>query len=90
MSRHHRAHKRGWEAIRKRAIWAAGRRCARCGFAGRLAVHHPLPLSAGGDNDQALVVVCRDCHFVEHHKPDPARTAWAKFLVEEFSHVEIN
>ena len=85
MSRHHRAHKRGWEEIRKRAIAVAQRRCQQCGRPGRLEVHHPVPLSAGGDNDQALVVMCRDCHFVEHHTPDPAREAWAKFLVEEFS-----
>ena len=84
MSRHHRAHKRGWERIRARAIRAAGRRCSRCGFAGKLSVHHPTPLSKGGDNDQALEVVCRNCHLSQHHQPDPARLAWAKFLQEEF------
>ena len=87
MSRyHHRPeHKRGWTAIRARAIRAAGRRCTRCGFAGRLEVHHPRPLSKGGDNDQALEVVCRVCHFLQHNPPDPARLAWAKFLQEEFA-----
>ena len=87
MSRyHHRpAHKRGWTGIRARAIRSAGRRCTRCGRAGRLEVHHPLPLSKGGDNDQALEVVCRDCHLARHHLPDPARLAWARFLQEEFS-----
>ena len=87
MSRyHHRpTHKRGWAGIRARAIRAAGRRCSRCGLPGRLEVHHPRPLSQGGGNDQALLVVCRDCHFVEHHAPDPARKAWAKFLREEFA-----
>ena len=84
MSRHHRTHKRGWTAIRARAIRAAGRRCTRCGFAGKLEVHHPTPLSAGGDHDQALVVLCRDCHLSQHHLPDPARLAWAKFIEEEF------
>ena len=85
MSRHHRAHQRGWARIRARAIRAAGRRCSRCGRAGRLEVHHPRPLSRGGTHDQALEVVCRVCHFVEHHKPDPARAAWVRFLQEEFS-----
>ena len=86
MSRHHRAHKRGWAAIRARAIRTAGRRCARCGRPGRLEVHHPRPLSEGGTNDQALEVVCRDCHLKQHHQPDPARLAWARFLKsEEFS-----
>ena len=85
MSRHHREHKRGWSRIRQRAITAAGRRCTRCGLPGRLEVHHPTPLSKGGDHDQALEVVCRDCHLARHHLPDPARLAWARFLQEEFS-----
>ena len=86
MSRlHHRpAHKRGWTAIRARAIRAAGRRCTRCGRPGRLEVHHPIPLSKGGDNVHALEVVCRVCHLAQHHQPDPARVAWGRFLVEEF------
>ena len=87
MSRyHHRPeHKRGWPGIRARAIRAAGRRCSRCGLPGRLEVHHVRALSRGGDNRGRVVVMCRDCHFVEHHVPDPAREAWAKFLQEEFS-----
>ena len=86
MSRHHHrpAHKRGWPRIRARAILDAGRRCARCGRPGRLEVHHPRPLSEGGTHDQALEVVCRNCHLSQHHQPDPARLAWAKFLQEEF------
>ena len=84
MSRHHRAHKRGWELTRKRAIRAAGRRCQRCGLPGRLEVHHPTPLSRGGGHDQALEVVCRHCHLA-HHQPDPARLAWVEFLQEEFA-----
>ena len=85
MSRHHRAHKRGWTAIRARAIRAAGRRCTRCGLPGKLAVHHPIQLSQGGTHEQALEVVCRDCHYSQHHKPDPAREEWARFLKEEFA-----
>ena len=84
MSRHHRAHKRGWPRIRARAILDAGRRCTRCGFAGRLEVHHPTQLSTGGTHVQALVVLCRDCHLSQHHQPDPARLAWARFLQEEY------
>ena len=82
---HHRPeHKRGWTAIRARAIAADGRRCTRCGLPGRLEVHHPRPLSHGGDNDQALEVLCRDCHLHQHHTPDPDRLAWSRFLQEEF------
>ena len=92
MSRyHHRPeNRRGWTAIRARAIRAAGRRCRRCGRPGRLEVHHPTQLSHGGTHAQVLEVVCRTCHFVEHHTPDPARLAWVKFLREEFSHARIN
>ena len=84
MSRyHHRPeHKRGWDRTRKRAIAAARRRCSRCGLPGRLEIHHPTPLSLGGDNDQTLVVLCRDCHFLHHHKTDAARQAWVSFLQE--------
>ena len=78
-------HKRGWTAIRARAIRAAGRRCMCCGRPGQLEVHHPTPLSTGGTHDQTLLVLRRDCHFKQHHKPDPARLAWATFLQEEFS-----
>ena len=87
MSRyHHRPeHKRGWTAIRARAIRAAGRRCTRCGLAGRLEVHHARPLARGGDNRGRVVVLCRDCHIREHHQQDPAREAWTRFLQEEFS-----
>ena len=81
MSRYHAAHTRGWAAIRARAIRVAGRRCQRCGFAGRLEVHHPIPLSAGGTNTQALEVICRMCHL-QRHSPDPARAAWVTFLQE--------
>ena len=87
MSRHHHRpeHKRGWDCIRKRAISAAGRRCSRCGLAGKLEVHHVNPLALGGDNRSPVAVLCRNCHFLQHNPPDPARRAWAKFLQEEFS-----
>ena len=85
MSRHHHRaeNRRGWSAIRARAIVkAARRRCTRCGLPGRLEVHHPRPLSLGGTHDQPLEVTCRACHFARHHPPDPARLAWVKFLQE--------
>ena len=87
MSRfHHRpANRRGWSRIRAIAIAKAGRRCEVCHRAGRLELHHPIQLSKGGTHEQPLVVVCRNCHLSQHHKPDPAREAWAKFLQEEFA-----
>lgn len=88
MSRHHHhpANKRGWEAVRRRELRRARRRCERCGHAGRLAVHHAeQPLSEGGTNDQRYEVLCRDCHRDEHNQVDPAREAWSRFLQEEIS-----
>ena len=84
MSRHHQrpANRRGHAARRARAIAKAGRRCTRCGRPGRLEAHHQIPLSTGGAADQPLVIVCRECHFAEHHKPDPARAAWRSFCRE--------
>ena len=89
MSLHHRrpANRRGHAVRRKRAIAKAGRRCQRCGRPGRLMArrleaHHPIPLSAGGAPDQPLEVVCRECHFVEYNKTDPARVAWRSFVRE--------
>ena len=88
MSRHHhtRPNKRGWERIRRRELERAGRRCERCGRAGRLEVHHvDVPLAAGGTNDQRLAVVCRVCHLSEHQRPDPARDAWREFMREQIA-----
>ena len=84
MSRHHRRpeNTRGWARIRAIAIAKAGRRCSVCHRAGRLEVHHPIPLSQGGGNGQALEVVCRICHLARHHKNDPARVAWVSFVQE--------
>lgn len=84
MSRHHRENKRGWSRIRAIAIAKAGRRCEVCHRAGKLEVHHPIQLSKGGTHGQRLEVVCRVCHLARHHKSDPAREAWARFLTEEF------
>ena len=84
MSRHHQRpeNRRGHAVRRARAIARAGRRCQRCGRPGRLEAHHPVPLSKGGAPDQALTVVCRDCHFLEHRQTDPARDAWRSFCRE--------
>ena len=91
MNRHHHRpeNKRGWARIRARAIADSCRRCSRCGRPGRLEVHHTDPLSRGGDPRSPVVVLCRDCHLLTHHQPDPARAAWTAFL-RELLHVEVN
>ena len=74
MSRHHRysglAKGREWERARQHAFRRAGRRCERCGKAGRLEVHHRLPVSSGGTNaSDNLQVLCRTDHIALHRPP---------------------
>lgn len=39
--------------------------CAKCGATDNLELHHMIPLSFGGTNDDAnLVYLCNDCHSV--------------------------
>ena len=82
MSRHHHrpAHKRGWPRIRARAILDAGRRCTRCGFAGKRSVksiRSSAVSSEGGTHDQSLQsCVCRDLspsHAITDRTPRGSR-----------------
>ena len=85
MSRHHH-NLRGWAAARKISLNRSGYRCAECGKAGRLEVHHIIDLDRGGaalaqDN---LTALCRSCH-IEIHKSSPAvhvagQAEWADYL----------
>ena len=59
-----------WRRIRERYV-AAHPLCERCLKEGRYTpaehVHHILPLSEGGTNDEAnLMAVCRSCHSKIH------------------------
>ena len=85
MSRHHKA-LRGWERARRQALTLAGYRCAACGKAGRLEVHHILDLDRGGAAlaQENLTALCRSCHL-ERHKTRPAvhvqgQQEWADYL----------
>ena len=66
MSKNHQALNRArWGSVRRRTLHRDGWRCQQCGAAGRLEVHHLVPLAEGGapydlDNLQTL---CRPCHF---------------------------
>ena len=85
MSEHHRRTGRGhWAQIRRRALERDGRRCRECGKAGRLEVHHALPLERGGNNDMAnLLTLCRDCHLRAHRRPaTPAQSEWDRMVAE--------
>lgn len=56
-----------WLAARRAAIARDGRRCTRCGGAGRLEVHHIKPIKEGGRPLalENLRTLCRRCHFAE-------------------------
>ncbi len=45
-----------------------GNRCSNCGKYNNLTIHHITPFSCGGTNEiQNLIILCRDCHDLEHH-----------------------
>ena len=79
---------RQWERLRRLVLDAAGWRCEECGARGPLAVHHVVPLAAGGANETGnLRALCGACHNRAHHarRPrrmgrDPARLAWRIYL----------
>ena len=84
MSRNHRR-LRGWERFRRRLLDVRGWRCERCAGAGKLELHHKIPLEHGGQafGKSNVEVLCRSCH-IEHHRPDagPGVAAWKKLLDE--------
>lgn len=61
-----------WRIIRARLILERGEMCETCKFSRYvdiLVVHHKLPKSCGGGNeDENLIVVCPNCHAIEHLK----------------------
>ena len=59
---------RKWRKARRLAIERAGRRCERCGAAGRLQVHHKTPLCEGGAarDPGNLEALCPPCHMAAH------------------------
>ena len=75
---------RTWERTRQGAFATHGRRCSKCGKAGRLEVHHVVSLQHGGDNSLAnLTPLCRGCH-IAHHRPKVGETerAWQQYVAE--------
>jgi len=79
-----------WKRVRQRALVRARRRCEKCGAAGRLEVHHKVPLTRGGHPYKLnnLKVLCRRCHFEAHRARTPGREAWHK-LLQEHNNVKI-
>jgi 5-methylcytosine-specific restriction endonuclease McrA len=71
-----------WWTIRRRILERDRQRCQRCAAhrAGTpLAVHHKLPRSRGGtDEDSNLTALCFACHALVH---DHAAPDWSDWLV---------
>ena len=80
---------RAYQRLRRRILDAFGWRCAcagcracyrpdRCRRAGRLELHHVIPVADGGDDaDANLIPLCRPCHFAAHGRgPGPDRSEW--------------
>ena len=74
--------------MRKQVLDAAGWRCEKCGVAGRLEVHHLLPLHRPGGEALALdpanlSVRCGECHHAEHRPEEsPEVAAWRELVRE--------
>ena len=74
----------GWERIRLNALNRDRWRCGVCGKAGRLEVHHLIPLAQGGTSDLSNVItLCVGCHLEVHKKPVSAHVQEWKDMVNE-------
>ena len=72
MSRNHtKLDRRRLAALRWHVLRRDGFRCRRCGRAGRLEVHHQVPIEAGGApyDDANCITLCRGCH-IRHHQAE--------------------
>lgn len=71
-----------WRRLRRAVLDRDAWRCRRCGGAGRLDVHHVVPVADGGTDDPAnLEAICRDCHVALHQGArSPERVAWDRYL----------
>lgn len=54
--------------VRDALVTARGRFCQQCGrYMQRVHGHHLVPIRKGGDNDPSnILLLCRDCHELEH------------------------
>ena len=85
MSKRHRSIPWGqWSRFRRTILDRDGWRCRNCGRAGRLEVHHPVPLERGGKPfDPDCYTLCRSCHVALHRRPEtPQARAWLRFRDE--------
>lgn len=57
-----------WQAVRDRALIAAGYRCQRCERGDHLDVHHKSYARLGEEPSEDVWVLCRSCHLAEHRR----------------------
>lgn len=91
MSKHHdRAGLRGrrYEKFRRAMLERAGYRCECCGLAGKLELHHKIPIAPPHNGDpwdpENCRVLRRECHLNEHRTPNPQAEAWQQFIKTAF------
>ena len=76
---------REYQRLRRRILNAAGWRCARCGRAGRLELHH-RDHDRLNDSAANLEPLCRPCHFAAHGtQPGPDRAEWRAELARRLA-----
>ena len=77
-------HNRAWANASLKRRDLDGWRCAECGKAGRLEVHHVKAMRDGGNHDMNnLKTLCRTHHIAIHRQPQtPNQRAWDR-LIEE-------
>lgn len=86
MTRPGRPDSRKWERVRRLALDRDGWRCTKCGSAGRLEVHHIIPVHVDPSLQYELsncATLCISCHVRAHRRPLSAGArAWRAFVEE--------
>ena len=81
---------REYQRLRRRLLNERGWRCAECGRAGRLELHH---VNGDRDDDRPgnLRILCRPCHFTaDGRRAGPDRTAWRAEIARRLAESCIN
>ena len=80
---------KAWRVLRLRALDRDGWRCSECGRAGKLEVHHVVPVRDGGERLpplSGLRTLCRTCHLGKHprrrQRPESERRRRWRELVD--------
>lgn len=58
---------RAWQRVRLKVLKRAGYKCEKCGYAGKLEIHHLTYANLGWERLKELMALCAICHTKEHH-----------------------